>query len=184
MRNGKLYPRPKSEPRTSGNASGFWRSPMAMDATGGLSTRPVWDGVRWGSKGSELLAQVHGLPWTTPMASQGLSGYTAEHDSRRRTSGGNRRGHEGNELLRQIHGRLWPTPLATDVSMSRRRKAKDVTLTDAARGGSGTTPEKSAGGKPHPEFHCWLMGWPTRWTSLEPLETARFREWLSRHGVG
>jgi hypothetical protein len=28
----------------------------------------------------------------------------------------------------------------------------------------------------------WMMGWPIGWTALEPLETARFQQWLSLHG--
>lgn len=28
----------------------------------------------------------------------------------------------------------------------------------------------------------WLMGWPDEWTALEPLQTARFRQWLDLHG--
>lgn len=31
-------------------------------------------------------------------------------------------------------------------------------------------------------FRLWLMGWPEGWTSLEPLETAKFRQWLRSHG--
>ncbi len=27
-----------------------------------------------------------------------------------------------------------------------------------------------------------LMGWPIGWTALEPLETAKFRQWLEQHG--
>lgn len=28
----------------------------------------------------------------------------------------------------------------------------------------------------------WLMGWPIGWTALEPLETAKFRQWCASHG--
>lgn len=35
----------------------------------------------------------------------------------------------------------------------------------------------------NPEFPSWLMGWPIGWTSLAPLETARFREWQQQHGA-
>ena len=34
----------------------------------------------------------------------------------------------------------------------------------------------------HPELPEWLMGWPIGWTDYEPLETARFRLWLQKHG--
>ncbi len=35
----------------------------------------------------------------------------------------------------------------------------------------------------HPEFHCWLMGWPTEWTDLMPLDRGKFRQWLELHGT-
>ena len=31
-------------------------------------------------------------------------------------------------------------------------------------------------------FIEWMMGWPTRWTALAPLETDKFRQWLASHG--
>jgi hypothetical protein len=33
-----------------------------------------------------------------------------------------------------------------------------------------------------PEWVEWLMGWPTGWTDLQPLETDKFRLWLHSHG--
>lgn len=47
--------------------------------------------------------------------------------------------------------------------------------------------EKAAGrhmphGQLNPTWVEWLMGWPTGWTDLKPLETARFREWQQQHG--
>lgn len=37
-------------------------------------------------------------------------------------------------------------------------------------------------GGPFVSFREWMMGWPIGWTALEPLETARFQEWLRWHG--
>jgi hypothetical protein len=39
-------------------------------------------------------------------------------------------------------------------------------------------------GRPTPEAHEWLMGWPPGWSDTRPLETDRFRQWqqqLSGH---
>ena len=33
-----------------------------------------------------------------------------------------------------------------------------------------------------PELSEWLMGWPTGWTDLKPLETDKFQQWLLLHG--
>ncbi|KVT81552.1 hypothetical protein WK59_18735 [Burkholderia ubonensis] len=39
----------------------------------------------------------------------------------------------------------------------------------------------SDGGQLNPEWVEWLMGWPIGHTALEPLETAKYREWLQQH---
>jgi hypothetical protein len=36
-------------------------------------------------------------------------------------------------------------------------------------------------GKPTPENHEWLMGWPIGFTDLKPLETDKFQRWLRLH---
>jgi hypothetical protein len=40
----------------------------------------------------------------------------------------------------------------------------------------------SIGGSLNPEWVEWFMGWPIGWTALQPLETAKFRQWSSSHG--
>ena len=39
-----------------------------------------------------------------------------------------------------------------------------------------------AGGKINPEWTEWLMGWPIKWTDLQPLEMAKFQSWMCSHG--
>lgn len=39
------------------------------------------------------------------------------------------------------------------------------------------------GGQLNPNWVEWLMGWPIGWTDLQPLETARFQQWLELHGM-
>jgi len=36
---------------------------------------------------------------------------------------------------------------------------------------------KDVGGIPNPTWLEWLMGWPTGWTELKPLETGKYRQW-------
>ncbi len=38
-------------------------------------------------------------------------------------------------------------------------------------------------GKPTPENFEYLMGWPSGWTDLKPLEMDKFQLWLQAHGV-
>lgn len=35
----------------------------------------------------------------------------------------------------------------------------------------------------NPQFSASLMGWPTTWANLRPLETDKFRSWLQLHGM-
>lgn len=39
------------------------------------------------------------------------------------------------------------------------------------------------GGKIHPEFTEWMMGWPLGWTGLKPLETDKYQKWQQMHGL-
>lgn len=41
---------------------------------------------------------------------------------------------------------------------------------------------KRDGGRPKIEWIEHLMGWPTGWTDLEPLEMDKYQQWLSAHG--
>ena len=38
------------------------------------------------------------------------------------------------------------------------------------------------GGRLNPTWVEWLMGWPIKWTDLQPLETDKFQQWLHWHG--
>ena len=37
-------------------------------------------------------------------------------------------------------------------------------------------------GRPSPEVHEWLMGWPEGWSDTRPLATDKFQSWLRQHG--
>jgi DNA (cytosine-5)-methyltransferase 1 len=41
---------------------------------------------------------------------------------------------------------------------------------------------KTYGTSPCSRFWDWMMGWPLSWTELEPLEKAKFQQWLDSHG--
>lgn len=38
-------------------------------------------------------------------------------------------------------------------------------------------------GRPSPEVHEWLMGWPIGWSDTKPLATASFLLWRQQHGT-
>lgn len=66
--------------------------------------------------------------------------------------------------------KMWPTPAARDYRSPNKN------------GGHKDQLPNQVGGQLNPNWVEWLMGWPIGWTDLEPLETARFREWLEKHG--
>lgn len=37
-------------------------------------------------------------------------------------------------------------------------------------------------GRLNPTWVEWLMGWPSEWTDLKPLEMDKYREWQQQHG--
>jgi hypothetical protein len=39
------------------------------------------------------------------------------------------------------------------------------------------------GGKIHPMFTEWMMGWPLGWTDLKPLETDKYHKWQQLNGT-
>jgi hypothetical protein len=81
-----------------------------------------------------------------------------------------RKGREGGTLIEAVSSRMFPTPVADNTG---HRKSK------YAQGG--TALSTSVGGQLNPEWVEWLMGWPIGHTALEPLATAKYREWLQQH---
>lgn len=88
---------------------------------------------------------------------------------------------------------LWPTPVKTDgfavgwCLTSIGRKERGETRPSGAHIGSGLkyfrkTGKYLSGGYPNPALTEWLMGWPIKWTDLQPLEMDKFQQWLSSHG--
>lgn len=82
----------------------------------------------------------------------------------------------------------WPTPTASLGTKGGRitpRKGREGgTLIEAvsARKYEDRNAMPSDNGQLNPQWVEWLMGWPTGWTELKPLETAKFQEWLRQHG--
>jgi hypothetical protein len=68
------------------------------------------------------------------------------------------------------HFKMYSTPVADDTGHRKKRYAQ-----------GGTALSMQVGGQLNPTWIEWLMGWPSRWTALEPLETDRFQEWLRQH---
>ena len=89
---------------------------------------------------------------------------------------------------------LWPTPVKTDgfavgwCETSINRKERGEKRPSGATIGSGLkydrrTKKYLSNGYPNPMFTEWLMGWPSKWTDLQPLEMDKFREWQQQHSL-
>ena len=67
-------------------------------------------------------------------------------------------------------GQMWPTPTRRDYKGTSGgfQKGKDL--------------PGQVGGHLNPAWVEWLMGWPTGWTGLKPLETDRYQQWQQQHG--
>ena len=87
---------------------------------------------------------------------------------------------------------LWPTPMKTDgfavgwCLTSIERKERGETRPSGAKIGTGlkyfrATEKHLVNGYPNPSLTEWLMGWPAKWSDLQPLETDKFQEWQRQH---
>ena len=140
-------------------ASRSWKTHQCLlfeDSTESLETLPRW--------GIALRGECFPLP-------------TLEHDTYARDFG------------------YWPTP--TKASICNYNPAKD-TITSSGRIMRPTgndfamtlttwatlnkTESCQTGGKLNPDWQDWLMGWPIKWTDLQPLEMDKFQSWLRSHG--
>lgn len=92
-------------------------------------------------------------------------------------------------LQRQRDGILRPFPIWDDVSTFDGRPWRGIV--DVVTGGSHSREllknaapneaRKMLGGSLNPDWVEWLMGWPIKWTDLEPLEMVKFRSWRRSH---
>lgn len=81
-------------------------------------------------------------------------------------------------------GYTLPTPKASDWLKWVRYKKKNV-LSPTYGTHVSSVPYWTTvqyGKIPSAELICWLMGWPTTWGHLKPLETGKFQQWLRKHG--
>ena len=69
----------------------------------------------------------------------------------------------------------YPTPCARDYRSPGRSRA------ERTGGKQGEHLVNVIGGQLNPTWVEWLMGWPTGWTELKPLEMDKFHEWQRQH---
>lgn len=116
------------------------------------------------------------LPWcsvTLPKWGMTRSGYVFQHPSLERLT---------SEIAPGWSGETLPTP---SVAMTKGSSANALTRKDGRsrlRNRLDYWVERDGQhGRLNPTFVEWVMGWPIGWTGIEPLEMARFHEWMQQH---
>jgi hypothetical protein len=92
-------------------------------------------------------------------------------------------------LVAHIHVRdcfSWPTPTASDHHGPTKyiaRKPNGRWILKKPSGIYGAKLIDAIGGIMNPLWEEWLIGWPIGWTESNPLEMAKFHQWLNLHGI-
>ena len=147
------------------HATSSWRTHRCLfdgDLIESLQTLPKWGSMRSGELW-ELTTPA--LPtdgsacgyWPTPTV----------HGNNNAPKPGTKR---GTGLAAAV--KIWPTPVVSAANTIKTKRDRP----------QGMRLDETVGGHLNPEWVEWLMGWPIGHTGLEPLETARYREWLRWHG--
>lgn len=167
-------------PGCSGRAGGLnlrtavmFPTPAAQQFTSNRGGSDPSDPKGWSRNGRErltLAGMARKDQWPTPRATDGSKPACGAKGGR----------HSPGTVVKK-----WPTPTAGDSRASGSRNLPGskahagVSLTDAVRTGSSSTPRngESGGGQLNPPWVAWLMAWPSGWTDCAPLETESFRLW-------
>ena len=187
MRNGACYLREPLERTTAGGGSGLLPTPVASECSRGHGTKYSQGGqsltfalrqlptpiaadakrggnTKFGTGGPSLTLALRMLPTPTVKGNYNRASYSSK---------------AGNGLVTAL--KMLPTPLARDYRSGKGKKTRHgkhspclpETLVAEDGGESGLL---------NPDFAEWMLGWPTGWTGLEPLDEAKFRWWLRQHG--
>ena len=76
---------------------------------------------------------------------------------------------------------LWPTPTSTDHRHNAQVKGQNPNRPKMGTTLCGAVKDTAGRGSLNPTWVEWLMGWPSEWTALKPLEMAKYQQWLQLH---
>lgn len=118
----------------------------------------------------------HNQPGSSKNASWGLSSAVKQWPS-----------HTQHQLQRRRRSssstNTWPTPVASMCKGSSPAALTRRSGASRARDRLDHAVMASDHGQLNPPWVEWLMGWPTGWTDLKPLEMDKFREWQLQHSI-
>ena len=189
MRNGERSELTTLAPRIFANESGLLPTPTANNYGSNKNK----------SAGAVVRQSLHSMAkkgnWPTPTSSM----MTIQDQEQARYHSSKRPKYSG----------IWPNPKANDAlkrgnidaenprnglagavrkfATPTARDAKSGTFSPEAklardRQSRGKPLNEQIGGMLNPMWVEWLMGWPSGWTDLKPLEMGKFREWQQQHG--
>jgi hypothetical protein len=164
MLDGELYPQPIPALSTSGNASGFWQTPVADDA----ANRAVG---KWNSRGEPKLSAQVMFPTPTVCGNYNRKGLSAT---------------SGDGLATVVQAKTYPTATATAYkgwSPNHNRASTDDRLDYTVERESFLPGQPTPPMRLNPDWVEWLMGWPIGHTALKPLATDRLAEWQQQHSL-
>ncbi len=75
----------------------------------------------------------------------------------------------------------WPTPVASMSKGSSPNALQRRSGANRSKDRLDHTVMALHGGQLNPDWVEWLMGWPSGWTALKPLEMVKFHEWQQQH---
>lgn len=124
-----------------------------------------------------------GVLWEPPMSGRPISGTEYGLWPTPTVCGNYNRPYPGKQsgYVLAIAVRTWPTPVA---SMSKGSSPASLTRKSGADRSNDRLDHAvmaSDGGQLNPAWVEWLMGWPSGWTDLRPLEMDRYQEWQQQH---
>ena len=156
MQDGKFWVLTMLGPDTKGNGCGYWPTPRNR-MTGNVSPNRVTD------KFNNLESVISREMWPTPKSQNANS--PGIH------------GQGGMDLQTTVA--KWPTPRGQDSYERRNMKTMkriydeggDLTLVTKIK------VESSKTGQLNPDWVEWLMGWPLKWSALEPITELVWCDW-------
>jgi len=171
-----------------------WKIPQCLlfeDSEESLVTWPKWGLMRTGVCWERTMPELHIYEsecgyWPTPDASGANMGESLESWTKRREiQKAKHRNGNGFGMPLAIAVKMYPTPAASDWKGQYKQstiKRRSIESTRGVRLPEQLARNEGNSGELNPPFAEWLMGWPIEWTESQPLETARFQQWLDSHG--
>ena len=179
MRNGECFRQTMLAQTTSEREFGFWATPTTMDKLPPKSQKALMKEAtiaRPGrSKPANLRDQVSNMRmWPTPMAKEGNGSMQFKLTDAVEASVGKSMPAMQKNPQKWKEFQMWPTPVCQDSrhAISRHLDPQN-NYWKSNLGEVVMSMETENTGRLNPTWVEWLMGWPTGWTDLKPLEMDR-----------